>query len=284
MKKYYLTRCQLLLGTYVEIQLQTDHDEGELITWSNALFSEIRRIHDLLGFHNPQSELSLLNTALLSKVNKPHLIGNDMSKILNFAAKLYVKSNTYYDISVAAALVKTHFLPNHFNIEQHTVLGDFSALHLDGNVVMSLKPVCIDLGGIAKGYAVDCAIELLPNHITAVINAGGDMRVTDWENKPVFIRYAARLGGQKKVMMQNQALASSASYYKENGSQFINPKTGQNIQVKGAVSVFAKKAMYADALTKALQFLNNKDAKSLLHTYQATAIKVNRFGLSSSMV
>jgi thiamine biosynthesis lipoprotein len=279
-----LSRCQPLLGTFVEITLKGQCSNEELISTSNKLFSEIRRIHDLLGFHDEKSELSALNTCLLQQSHSEHIMSDDMQKVLRFAKTLYDFTLGFYDISVAATLVKTQFLPNLFNIEPTTELANLSALKIKGNNVLSEQPMCIDLGGIAKGYAIDCAMALLPSHVSGVVNAGGDMRISDWQHKPVIIRYAARSLGHRKVVMQNKALATSASYYKNNGSQFINPKTGENTPFKGSVSVFADTAMHADALTKAVMFLTKSDARLLLNAFKAQAYKINRFGFISKIM
>jgi thiamine biosynthesis lipoprotein len=258
--------------------------EKTLIHWSNIAFDEIERIHQTLSFHQLDSELSALNTALITTPNSPFTLSTDLHTVMTFAHQLFEQSNGYYDISVAAPLVASKHLPNHL-FKNDTSLskqnfGRFSDIRLDGNSIASSKAIFFDLGGIAKGYAVDQAISLLPDNISGSINAGGDMRVINWQKQMVEIKYSQRSCALKKLPMLNTALASSGSYYQEHGSQYFDPKARHYVKIKGSISVFANSAMIADALTKITVLMNRKDAKEVLNSFNANAISINRFGFS----
>lgn len=279
-----IKRCRPLLGTFVEVNLQANLPEKTLIEYANLAFDEIARVQQAMNFHQKNSELSQLNLALMLAPNIAKKISKDLLTVLTFANNLYQASAGVYDITVAAALVKDKHLPDHLNIQQiqgsAVTYGDFSDVRLTGNSICSAKPIILDLGGIAKGYAVDQAISKLPSNIAGYINAGGDMRVIDWQNKKVSIKYATRPSALKDVMVLNTAVASSGSYYREQGSQYFNPITKQYNTIKGSVSVFANSAMQADALTKIVALMKRKDAKNLLNHYCAAAIVINKFGFS----
>jgi len=282
--EHEIRRCRPLLGTFVEVNLYGVMSEQALIHWSNIVFDEIERIHHALSFHQPGSDLSALNFALLTQPTTEFLLSPDLVKVLSFAEELSKKTQGLYDISVAATLVASKHLPDHLfshaPLESYQPLGNFANVTIRQNKISSKRPIIFDLGGIAKGYAVDQALALLPKDIRGSINAGGDMQVIDWQKQTVEVKYGSRNSALKKLPLLNSALATSGSYYHEGGSQYFNPKTQRYIKIKGSMSVFAAKAMHADALTKVTIMMTRKDAQSILRDYNASAISINRFGFS----
>ncbi|MGB2739935.1 MAG: FAD:protein FMN transferase [Cognaticolwellia sp.] len=268
----------------MEVNLHGAMSEQALIHWSNIAFDEIERIHHALSFHQPDSDLSALNQALLTQPTTEFLLSPDLIKVLSFAEELSKKTQGLYDISVAATLVASKHLPDHLfshaPLESYQPLGNFADVTIRQNKISSKRPIIFDLGGIAKGYAVDQAVSLLPKDIRGSINAGGDMQVIDWQKQTVEVKYGSRNSALKKLPLLNSALATSGSYYNEGGSQYFNPKTQRYIKIKGSMSVFAAKAMHADALTKVAIMMTRKDAQSILRDYNASAISINRFGFS----
>ena len=284
MNQVSIKRCRPLLGTFVEVNLTAKMLEKALIHWTNIAFDEIERIHQTLSFHQLDSELSALNIALITAPNAQFTMSADLQNVVTFAQQVFEQSNGYYDISIAAPLVASKHLPSHLFADKAALLaqqfGCFADVNLEGNLISSAKPIFFDLGGIAKGYAVDQAISLLPKEITGSINAGGDMRVINWQKQTVEIKYNQRNSALKKLPMLNTAVASSGSYYQENGSQYFDPKTKCYVKVNGSTSVFADSAMVADALTKVIVLMNRKDAEKVLNHFSAKGISINRFGFS----
>lgn len=284
MNQVSIKRCRPLLGTFVEVNLTAKMSEKALIHWSNMAFDEIERIHQTLSFHQLDSELSALNIALITAPNAQFTMSADLQNVVTFAQQVFEQSNGYYDISIAAPLVASKHLPAHLFADKAVLLeqqfGCFADVNLEGNLISSAKPIFFDLGGIAKGYAVDQAISLLPKEIAGSINAGGDMRVINWQKQTVEIKYSQRNSALKKLPMLNTALASSGSYYQENGSQYFDPKAKSYVKVNGSTSVFADSAMVADALTKVIVLMDRKDAEKVLNHFNAKGININRFGFS----
>jgi thiamine biosynthesis lipoprotein len=142
----------------------------------------------------------------------------------------------------------------------------------------------IDLGGIAKGFAVDKAVEFLSTlglH-GAIVNAGGDMRVLGSMDSRVAIRDPRdpHRAGVPGVMLR-PALATSAAYFVKGprglskAAAIVHPRTGKPMKSNLSVSVFAKTCIEADALTKAVllapqklwnQVLSARDSVALLLT------------------
>jgi len=291
-----LTRCKPLLGTFIDVQLSGNKADDELITVSNNVFSEIERIHHLMSFHDPLSELSLLNQAMLKSCKLSHKLSPDFTQVLTLALELFNASKGYYDITVASKLVVDHQLPDHLQLandsELLSRLGNSSNLSISNNTLMNTKPVLVDLGGIAKGFAVDSAIRMIPKSIQFTINAGGDMAMSHWQQASVSLKYAKRPSALKKVSMLASSVATSADYNQENNkentqgvnSHIINPRQSDDVNrqianhFKGCVSVFADTTMLADALTKVVVLLKPKAAKTILEQFNAKAVLLNRFG------
>lgn len=273
-----LDRCKPILGTYVDISLNSANtDAVTLLEASNAAFAQIQAIHDLMSFHEYGSQLSQINReALHGDVE----ISPAMHDVLKTALDLSAATDGLYDITIASQLVKNGKLPWHEYAPD--LGGNWKAIHLQKDSVYFSKNIIIDLGGIAKGYAVDCAFEYLlslPFPFTQItINAGGDMRMLHWQNQKIVIRSPAFWGRNRlvEVAMRSGALATSVSGRGSQSSHVLNPKTFKLIKAKKSISVFANNCMIADALTKIMYLA--PDRTDILDSYQASGLSINSYG------
>jgi thiamine biosynthesis lipoprotein len=236
-----------------------------------------------MSFHDELSELSALNRLALTNQAKHVPVSQDLDYVLSFASELNRLTQGLYDITVAPSLIKSKQLPNHLAIDVKNIdslfrLGNGNNYQCKNRVFSADKPLCIDLGGIAKGYAVDCALSKVPESIYCCINAGGDLAMNHWQNKKMQLRYAKRAKALKTVKMQNRALATSGNYYRENQSAIIKPSTKKQVRFSGSMSVFSSKVMVSDALTKAMILSSTSQKMMLAKYYNAQAIKVNSLG------
>ena len=282
MKLNSLQRCKPLLGTYVELSLQGRYSQQALLNFSEDAFRELQQLHDKLSFHNANSDLSQLNTKLLDQNSGAIALTKELKEILIIGQSMHSLSEGFYDLTIAPHLVLSQQLPNHLGMS-HQNYGNFSHISIADNTLHTTKPVCIDLGGIAKGYAVDQAITKIPKDCTVSINAGGDLYHSHWQGEFVEIKYGKRIFAKKRIKMKNSALATSANYFQGNQSAFINPKTNQQRTIKGSISVFASSVMIADALTKVVLLTPKNKIISILKSFDAQAIKINRLGFSANM-
>ncbi len=266
-----LNRCRPLLGTFVEVSVSADASDKELIALSNKAFDEIERIHGLMSFHEEASELSLLNkTAHI----KPHMLSKDMGVVLSQALALSVLTDGLFDVSIGQELVAQGSLPNHL-ARQHST-GTWKDIVLDDESIFFKKPLLLDLGGIAKGYAVDCALKQLSPASSALVNAGGDLACTDWRTTPVSIRNPGSKGVGVTLPMSALAVATSGCYFQEEGSVMIDPQTRKPVEHKESVSVFAPTCMLADALTKVAYL--DKHSGALIEKLNAQAVTIDGQG------
>ena len=260
-----MIRCKPLLGTYVEISAEigsinmTSFELDEVI---NKSFSAIKLVQDLMGFHHPDSELSKINILAHTKVLEIHPW---TFEVLRIAKEIHKASSGIFDCGVGSRLVEAGLLPNH-QIASTQAWGGLADLILEKpNLVSSMRPIQIDLGGIAKGFAVDKAVEILKSATieSGLVNAGGDMRVFGAQSQELLIRSPAN---PKELLsigsLKDGAVASTSLYYSDaansqSRSPIVNPMTMEQIEFTDSYSVIAPRCIYADALTKILAITKN---------------------------
>lgn len=167
---------------------------------------------------------------------------------------------------------------------------------IDGNRLVLLRDsVVFDLGGIAKGYAVDRLHFLLdslgfPNHI---VTAGGDLRVGG--NKPggpwiLGIRHPRHPDGLAGSLTLATPLAVSTSgdyerYFIRDGVRYhhiFDPRTGKPSRPYCSVTVLTSTSLLADRLTKPLFILGPRQGAALLKRFGARAVWMREAGDGSA--
>lgn len=246
-------RARPLLGTLVDLQAEGADADAAVA----AAFDEIAAVHALLSFHAQDSELQAVNRAMPGA--RLHVDRRTMA-VLHLAALLYEASARAFDCRVGT--------PQSLADARFTVT-------FDGDIVIKQTSTSMDLAGIAKGYAVDCAIDVLRDFALerAVVNAGGDLR--HYGARPMAVqvrdpRNATRVAAS--VLLDNAALASSTAgglgARTESASRIHNAKRAHLPALAGA-TVQAPTCMLADALTKVVLATGNV-AHPLLAQYGAT--------------
>jgi FAD:protein FMN transferase len=139
-----------------------------------------------------------------------------------------------------------------------------------GTEVRARVPVAIDLGGIAKGFAVDRAVEALESAgcEAGMVNAGGDLRVFGADSRPIVVREP---NGSAILELTNAALATSEVNADARPPEHRGHYHGASGlgAAGGCVTVVAREAAIADALTKCLLFLDERAALELLARFDA---------------
>lgn len=246
-----IKRCRPLLGTYVEIEVNRHPEAIDLA------FKTIERAQRLLSFHQADSDLNRINS-------------------LSSGRSIQVHPWTWSVMH--KALEMHHCTMGAFDC---TVKGNMSSIELQDNDRIRVKEaVVLDLGGIAKGFAVDQAIDTLElaGVTQAVVNAGGDLRIYGTTPKLITIRDPNQ---PSHVIPAGHltcgSIATSAPYfsYKNIASTItcalMNPSTKLSICDLKSYSVIAPNCMDADALTKALAVHQDTGA-SYFKRYQAHAL------------
>lgn len=275
-----MRRARPLLGTIVDI---TAEGAANILCGAiGAAFASIEQVQRLMSFHDPNSDVSRINGAEAGRelIIDPHTV-----RVLRFARRLSDLSGGLFDVTTAPVLVESGFLPER---EKETIPFDVTYLDLlllPGNCVLWRRKGWIDLGGIAKGYAVDCAITALRSHgvATAIVNAGGDLRCFG-KPQPIHVRHPhaptmlMRIGS-----LSDAAIATSAGYFSRidrGGRQvepLVDPRRRSCTRWNGSVSVAAPGGMTADALTKVVG-LAPDSASDIVEHFGAQAVLIGHEG------
>ena len=269
-----MIRCKPLLGTFVEIS--TEDGEHSLNAIEMA-FTAIEQVQFLMGFHNPESELSQINAR---SHLEPIRIHSWTAEVLAIAKEIHVESQGIFNCGIGHRLVEAGLLPRHVSLNDQSFGGIEDLLFIEPNLVQSKLPLCLDLGGIAKGYAVDKAVEvLLANDIPfGSVNAGGDMRLFGNEAQDIQIRNPRKSLELIQIgSMKLGAIATSSLYFSKRDadakSYMVNPLNQEHIEFSESYSVIANECVYADALTKVVSISGNAQHPCLSH-FSAQAIKI----------
>lgn len=264
------------MGTFVEV-VSLDPRASKIV------FEEFKRLEALCNFFDKSSELSQLNE------KGSLVVSADLFALLKIAKSFAAASDGAFDVSVAPLsliwkkAIREKTLPDPDVLTGVRALVGKENLYLDEatrRVVLLKEGVKIDLGGIAKGYAVDQAVARLREaRITsALINAGGNIyavgahRNKSWQ---VGIRDPRKEGVVvEKIDLEDQAAATSGDYEQyflfqnKRYSHIINPKTGYPAD-SGiiAATVLAADATTADALSTACIVLGREPCERVLKNY-----------------
>jgi FAD:protein FMN transferase len=274
-------RARPLLGTFVEIEV-AGAANSEMNKAIDAAFEAVASVHRLMSFHEPDSDVGRLNRE--ARV-RPVGVHAWTYRVLQAAVETHRRSNGMFDISVAPNLQAMGLLPRPGgNAPIDTEAGPFDAIELlDGQKVRFRQAnVRIDLGGIAKGFAVDRALEVLRGSGAAsgLVNAGGDLAAFGEAPQTVHIRHPRdprRL--ICSVEVTDEALASTARRFDPfqsadtASSAVIDPDSGKPADAVDGATVRARSCMMADALTK-IVMIAGAEATELLEHYNASALLI----------
>lgn len=272
-----LRRARPLLGTLVEIKAVGTGDVGAALA---AAFDEIAACHFHLSAHRPGSDVCRLAATPPGDLLQ---VDRRTWEVLTLAQEFSTLSNGYFDVTIAPRLAAAGYLPDTLANGQ----GSWRDLEiLPDNRLRPHQRLAIDLGGIAKGYAVDRAVEVLLSHgvTSGCVNAGGDLRIFGSEEETVYLRTPANPAQMLPIVtLADGACATSAPYFSRREiagktvSPLADPRSGQLLPDFDSITVIAPRCVDADALTKIVLFLG-QDAEPLLRRYGAYSLRLDREG------
>jgi FAD:protein FMN transferase len=247
-----LSRCQAWLGTYVSLQLRSDIlDRSDLLALSSIAFAAIGNVHRSMSYQSVTSELSEVNRIGAGAWMQ---ISSAMLTVIDRALDISAASGGVFDIAFANTNVAVKGI------------GDWRDIELDrnNNRIRLHAPITLDLSGIAKGFAVDQAAHTLSAHCDYTINAGGDLKISDWQHRHAHLRFV-NTANEIEFAMQRASLASSSDAYQR--ATFDHAKKRLADSSDASYSVFADSCMVADALTKVLRL--HADPRKVLQDFDA---------------
>ena len=255
----WVERAQPWLGTLVSLRVEGLPEEAAHRAIA-AGFEEIGVIHRLMSFHDPGSDVSRLNRG---DAVRPIEVHRYTYEVLQQAVEFSAQSQGCFDVTVGADLVRWKMLPARAGAVG-TARGSWRDIELlPGNQVVFRRPLCVDLGGIAKGFAVDRATQRMQTHgaFQTVVNAGGDIRVQGERAEPVSLGVASSADRMPVLELSNGSVASSSGHFqrRRHGGRFRGPHVHGVLRTPAPtdrfVCVIAELCMVADALTKIVMIL-----------------------------
>lgn len=273
-----ITRCRPLLGTFVEITVPEEHELAV-----ERAFSAIAHVHRRMSFHEQNSDLAKLREALPGTVVE---VDEETVAVLRTAIALFQDTSGLFDVGVGRNLVRNGFLPCDGLSRLDRYCGTAADIEIvDDRHVQTHRSVLIDLGGIAKGYAVDRAVEVLLEYGVSetLVNAGGDLRAFGERDWPVGLRDA---DGEIRFMvpLRNCAMASSSNLgnRRRTRGRVESPHLGygrKSVLADRRATVIASTCIIADALTK-VALADDGLARQVAHRFGARLLDATDTGVS----
>ena len=272
---------QSIMGTLITVEFW-DEDSQHAKRCAEQVFTEMRRIDTLMSPYKANSELSRLNQQAAAK---PIQVSEELFKLLQKSLHISRISNGAFDITFSSVGYlydyRQGIKPSDEKIQQSLESVNFRHVLLDETThsVRYARPgVRIDLGGIAKGYAVDNGIAILASCGIkgGLVSAGGDSRILgDRGDRPwmMGIRHPRKKDDVAVVLpLSNIAISTSGDYERffiEDGKRYhhiISPRTGKSVTATWSATVIGPDTTTTDALSTSVFVLGAEKGLQLIET------------------
>jgi thiamine biosynthesis lipoprotein len=264
---------------------------------ARAALDRIAALNQVLSDYEDESELARLNRTAGSGRAVP--VSEDLWRVLACAEQMARRSGGAFDVTVGPYVQlwrrarRQREFPEPSRLESaHQAVG-FQHLRLDlarRTAELQRPKMRLDLGGIAKGYALQEAMKVLERQgiSRALITGGGDMVAGDpppgrpgWQVEVASLD-ATNAPPPRLVFLRRQALATSGDLYQrfdfggQRYSHIVDPRTGIGLTDHSLVTVIARDGMTADALSTAVSVLGPDDGLQLIEHERGTAVHIVR--------
>jgi thiamine biosynthesis lipoprotein len=243
-------------------------------------------LEERMSDYRTDSELNLLCQRAVGRWVK---VSPELFYVLWRAQKLAQQTDGAFDVTVGPLVRlwrearRTGKLPDEATLRDAKARSGYRLMELSlprRAVRLKTERMQLDLGGIAKGYACDCALhELRKQGITrALIQMGGDIVTGDAPPNTQGWKIELVEGGT--IHLHNSALSTSGSteqYVEIDGVRFahiIDPRTGLGLTKLILARVRAPDGITADSLATAAAVLGNPDARRLEQLYKGVQVTV----------
>ncbi len=236
-----------IMGTRLDLIIVDYPKDEATFLWNNIVI-ELERLHKMLNRFNPNSEISRINLkAKTEKVN----ISNEMWAILENCKHYFSITNKLFDITL-----------NNFS----NVLFDATTK----SVAFPSNRYSFDLGGYAKGYALEKIKKMLLNaHVQHALVNFGDSSIATIGHHPFGDCWSVSIENPyskgeilKEIKLKDEDLSTSGNTPKHS-KHIINPMTKEFIEERKIVSVKSKNSIDAEVLSTALMLATTKQRKKI---------------------
>lgn len=272
-----IRRSRIMMGTVVEIMAAGG--DGSLIEAAvESAFAEMERLDKQLSRYNANSEVSQL-----SRSTEGGELSAQAVEVIELGLELSRKSGGAFDMTLGRLKSLWAFdqekprIPTSAEISEALSGTGPQALTLKGRQLHKQNPqLQLDLGGVAKGYAVDRAVAILRQHgvASASVNAGGDMYLLgqrqerDWR---IGIQHPRQDNGVlETIQVRDRAVVTSGDYerfFEKDGVRYhhiFDPQTGLPARACQSVTIITDSVARGDALATAVFVLGPAAGLKLL--------------------
>lgn len=263
----WFSREEAIMGTSIRVELWCD-DRVAAEAAMSAVMDEMHRIDRAMSPHKAESELSRINR---HAADMPVPVSDEMAKLIARAIEFSELSEGAFDITYASAGqlydYRLQVKPTDEALSEACEAIGYKNLILDAQAQtlrFARAGMRIDLGGFAKGHAVDLGAAILARRgiTNAIVTAGGDSHVLgDRRGRPwtIGIRDPRKAGEVVAVLpLENVAISTSGDYerfFEKDGVRchhVIDPKTGLSPSSVHSVTILADDGLTTEALSKSV--------------------------------
>ena len=277
---------QIYMGVRTRLVVYAS-DETAAVNACRAAFKRVGQVEDAASDYRKDSELMKL---CATAATRPVRLSDDLYTLLTTAQEISRRTDGAFDITVGPYVLlwraarKNKTLPDPAELAAASKLVGWQKLQIDPatrSARLTVSGMKLDLGGIAKGYAGDCALQTLREHgiNSALFEAGGDIVVSDappgeagWKIEPE----DPGPDTPKLLTLHNCAVSTSGDtqQFVEIGgkhySHVVDPHTGIGLTTRAMATVVAPKGLWSDPLSKPAAMLPRAKLDELLKQYPGT--------------
>ncbi|HSN70389.1 MAG TPA: FAD:protein FMN transferase [Steroidobacteraceae bacterium] len=280
----WVKREAAILGTAVTVELWHD-DRAAADRAADAVLAEMRRVDALMSTYKPESVLSVVNARAAAE---PVAVPAELAGLIALSLEYSQRTEGAFDITYASVGYlydyRAGVKPEDEVLAEALPAVNWRHVHLDqdkGTVRFAQPGVRIDLGGIAKGHAVDRAIDLLRERGVehALVTAGGDTRLLgDRRGAPWMVGVRdPRVEGRVflRLPMEDEAISTSGDYeryFEADGQRYhhiLEPGSGKPASSVYSVTVIGPQAVDTDALSTSVFVLGVERGLALIERLEA---------------
>jgi FAD:protein FMN transferase len=275
----WVKREEAIMGTRIYVELwHPDSSKAQAAT--EAVIAEMRHVDALMSHYKPESQLSKINA---HAADYPVVVDQELYDLIKKSLEFSRLTDGAFDITYASVgylyNYKTHIKPSEAAIKSALPGVDWHHLLIDDSkhsVKFARKGMRIDLGGIAKGYAVDRSIDIVKSFGVehALVTAGGDSRIIgDRFGRPWIVGIRDPDDAHKvvtRIPLIDTAMSTSGDYerfFDLDGVRYhhiIDPRSGHSASKVRSATILGPTAIQTDGLSKTAFVLGPEKALELL--------------------
>jgi len=272
-----------VMGTFTRVlAVASDKNTAEIAI--EAAMTAIEHVDTLMSDWDPNSQLSAVNRRAFSE---PVAVDDDLFEVISAAVEYSKLSDGAFDITIAPVVLlwrqakQTGIAPTDEQVAAARSKVGYKNLLLDGQaktVQFAVEGMALDLGGIAKGYAVDRATAAMrqAGATGGMVSVGGEVFCfgTPAGQKPHWFIGLQDPADEEAILLRlkldGRAVSTSGDYRRfvvingQKHNHIVNPATAESASDFSSATLIAPTSMQADALATAVSVLGPEKGLALI--------------------